>query len=81
MNRSLKFLNLYGNCEVIKMEYQNMTNEMTNEQIKRRIEWIDRELFYIDMKDRWDACDWSLVREYEKEKRELQAILEARIEK
>lgn len=54
MNRSLKFLNLYGNCEVIKMEYQNMTNEMTNEQIKRRIEWIDRE---------------------------LQAILEARIEK
>lgn len=77
MNRSLKFLNLYGNCEVIKMEYQNMTNE----QIKRRIEWIDRELFYIDMKDRWDACDWSLVHEYEKEKRELQAKLEARIEK
>ena len=28
------------------MEYQNMTNE----QIKRRIEWIDRELFCIDMK-------------------------------
>ena len=25
------------------MEYQNMTNE----QIKRRIEWIDRELFCI----------------------------------
>lgn len=77
MNRSLKFSNLYGNCEVIKMEYQNMSNE----QIKRRIEWIDRELFYIDMKDLWDACDWSLVHEYEKEKRELQAILEARIEK
>lgn len=77
MNRSLKFLNLYGNCEVIKMEYQNMTTE----QIKRRIEWIDRELFCIDMKDRWDACDWSLVHEYEKEKRELQAKLEARIEK
>lgn len=77
MNRSLKFLNLYGNCEVIKMEYQNMTNE----QIKRRIEWIDRELFCIDMKDQWDACDWSLVHEYEKEKRELQAKLEARIEK
>lgn len=54
---------------------------MTNEQIKRRIEWIDRELFYIDMKDRWDACDWSLVHEYEKEKRELQAMLEARTEK
>ena len=51
------------------MEYQNMTNEMTNEQIKRRIEWIDRELFYIDMKDRWDACDWSLVHEYEKAKK------------
>lgn len=33
------------------------------------------------MKDRWDACDWSLVHEYEKEKRELQAKLEARIEK
>ena len=33
------------------MEYQNMTNE----QIKRRIEWIDRELFCIDMKDRWDV--------------------------
>jgi len=62
---------------VVKMEYQNMTNE----QIKRRIEWIDRELFCIDMKDRWDACDWSLVHEYEKEKRELQAKLEARIEK
>lgn len=77
MNRSLKFLNLYGNCEVIKMEYQNMTTE----QIKRRIEWIDRELFCIDMKDRRDACDWSLVHEYEKEKRELQAKLEARIEK
>lgn len=77
MNRSLKFSNLYGNCEVIKMEYQNMTSE----QIKRRIEWIDRELFCIDMKDRWDACDWSLVHEYEKEKRELQAKLEARIEK
>lgn len=77
MNRLLKFLNLYGNCEVIKMEYQNMTNE----QLKRRIEWIDRELFCIDMKDRWDACDWSLVHEYEKEKRELQAKLEARIEK
>lgn len=52
-----------------------------HEQIKRRIEWIDRELFCIDMKDRWDACDWSLVHEYEKEKRELQAKLEARIEK
>ena len=41
------------------MEYQNMTNE----QIKRRIEWIDRELFCIDMKDRWDACDWMVLRQ------------------
>lgn len=37
----------------------------------KRIEWLEQQLFYLSMKDRWTSADYAQDREWNKELNEL----------
>ena len=43
--------------------------------MKKRLEQIDNQLFYLDMKDHWNNADYELDRKLRQEKREIMKIL------
>lgn len=45
------------------------------EEIKKRLEVLEDNRFYIDMKDRWDDRDWHRLHEIREEERALKAEL------
>ncbi len=49
---------------------------MTIEEKKVRIEELEKILFHIDMKDRWDALDIQMDNKYSNELRELKKEIE-----
>lgn len=44
--------------------------------MRERIEQIDNQLFYLDMKDRWDSDDYEYDRQLKQERKELIKKLE-----
>lgn len=46
--------------------------KMTKEQIEQRIKQLEDQLFYLDMKDRWDRQDYETHDKIVEELRELQ---------
>lgn len=48
----------------------------TREEITRRIEQVENNAFYLNMKDRWTRQDFQTMRDYDSELRELKRELE-----
>lgn len=48
----------------------------TREEITRRIEQVENNAFYLNMKDRWTRQDFQRMRDYDNELRELRRELE-----
>ena len=48
---------------------------MTKQEIIDRIEKIEDNKFYLNMKDRWTNADWAKIREYDRELWKLQEQL------
>lgn len=44
---------------------------MTQKEKQERIDYLERELFLLEMKDRWDAADHSLMKSMKDELEEL----------
>lgn len=52
--------------------------KMTTEEIKNRIEYLEREKFYLACKDRWLMEDWKQNLKWEIEIRNLNEMLKER---
>ena len=48
---------------------------MNEIEIKNRIKELDRQIFNLEMKDKWDNVDYHLKRELNKEKKSLEQKL------
>ena len=49
---------------------------MTTIEIKKRIEELETQKFYINMTDRFTRSDWDLLHEVEKEIKELKKVID-----
>lgn len=49
---------------------------MTKEEMKQRLEKLEKERFLLEMKDRWNAKDYDIDRQYRNEIRELKKEIE-----
>ena len=63
-------------CGILKLQKRKENKEMTKEEIKKRIDSIRDDEFYLQMKDRWSNEDYELSRKYSEEIVRLRKLLE-----
>lgn len=61
--------------DIIQIEKGKGNKQMTREEMEKRKEWLEDQIFYLAMKDRWNRADFDRDDRWQRELFELKKVL------